>query len=307
MSHERAASLVALASLLALAGCTSSSGGAAPSVPRDRYLVEFTAAICEPIGPCCVDAGYGYDVAKCKASLATGLRQAVDDLTRDYDAALAGRCLELARTAAGACFEGGPLAALQACDRILVPTLAPGTTCVSSAQCAVPADADRAICSDGKCVAVPRGKRGDACGGTCRASASGGSECWSSSSASGPVTCWTEDGLFCGPDGACRPLAALGAACTHGACIPTAYCAADGKCASLGGPGAPCPAYDSCLAGLYCAADSRCGAVKPVGAACVDRAECESGRCDAKTGECAAETILTADLCGGTSSPVPTP
>lgn len=309
-SFPSVASAIAFASLLALPACSSSStgggGGSAP-IPQDQFVAQVGAAICDQIGPCCTSAGYTYDAAKCKEALTSSLQSQLADPLRKYDSAAGGNCVAAAKAAAPKCFaDASTLSFITACDNVVVGTVAAGGSCTSSGQCAVPAGASGASCSNGKCVLQTRGKAGDACSATCTKASNGNTDCWSSSGApTGNATyCWIEDGVACGADFKCQAVAALGQPCTYGGCVATAYCGSDQKCAARAGVGGACSGSDTCVDGTYCGSDSKCAAQKANGSTCTSSSECTSGHCDSATKKCAAETILSPEMCG---APVATP
>ena len=251
--------LLGLLGLVAFAGCGGSSdddgGSSAPPVPKEELASRSGDALCNDLGACCGAEGYAYDVAGCKQTM----QELVDGFLIDpaekegaeYDAQAAGDCLAWMQKSAKSCSFGE---APEACDRIYVGVKQTGIACESDIGCAPVPGAD--VQCEGQCLAIPRGKAGDACNGTCTDHGDG-SSC-SSSGQTGAATCWTNEGVFCGQDGTCQALLPIGAACSFEGCVSTAYCN-DGTCAPRLGAGEPCnDAWEACQAGLYCSQAGVC-------------------------------------------------
>ncbi len=301
---------LAIVAVALAAGACSSSSSAPPAAPvsLDQFAAEVGAAVCDHIGPCCAGAGLGYDAATCKSNLAASLGQELSDPKMKYDPVAGGNCVQAAKAAAATCFAS-PLAFYQACGSAFVGTVAIGGACSSSQECASGANGAVVECNgSGTCAAKVHGKAGDPCDSTCTSAASG-SSCWSfSTSGSSPpanaVSCWTNDGLTCGPTFTCQAIPQTGQACTYGSCVTGDYCGSDGKCAPKVAIGAVCASPDACVTGAYCAMTTppgTCTALKPDGATCASFAECQSGRCDSTSNTCKTDAAVDAQMCGAST------
>ena len=246
-------------------GCGGSSeddaGTSAPPVPKEELAASSGAALCTDLGACCSAEGHAYDLAKCSQTMNEVIQAFLIDPAEkegaEYDAQAAGDCLAWLRASAKSCsFGEAPVA----CDRIYVGVKQPGIACEGDIGCAPVPGAD--VYCEGECIATPRGKQGDACNGTCTDHGDGES-CSGSSSQAGAATCWTNDGVFCGQDGTCQALLAIGAPCSFEGCVATAYCS-NGTCAPRLGAGEVCAGeYDACAAGLSCSQAGVCIANEP--------------------------------------------
>jgi hypothetical protein len=249
---------IATLALALAAGCSSSStvtGSTGTPVPQDQFTTQLGNAVCDDIGPCCTAVGLAYDAAKCRQSLAASIGAQLADPLRSYDPIAGGNCVAVAGAAAKGCFTDAT-AFIAQCGKVIVGNVAAGGACSSSGQCAVPAGADYASCTAGKCAVKKHGKAGDPCDSSCRKTSSGGTSSSSSSSTTptaDAASCWREDNLSCGADGKCEASGAIGSACVYGSCVATGYCGSDGKCAAKGAAGAACAGFDACLDGNYCA------------------------------------------------------
>lgn len=158
-------------------------------------------------------------------------------------------------------------------------TVAPGGSCESTSECKTPAGAERAECDFdssgqvGTCVALTRGKAGDACRLTCTQQGSSGWACsGGSGSSEATALCYTDDGVWCADSGTCEALTPIGGACGYQDCVAGAFCDA-GQCVAQRPPGSACQDDDECQGG-YCADTEVCTAFKGPGDACVDWDEC---------------------------------
>lgn len=286
----------------------STDSGSAP-VARDAFVGKFTDAICGKLEPCCREESYPFDREACAAAAGEGVLSIIANPAVKYDAAAAGRCLEAVSAAVARC--GDPSGASSACERVFEGTKGAGAACESSAECASPAGGS-AYCSEdgsgqGACVVSPRGTRGAACDATCTEMASGTS-CMSGGPANGggagvapDTSCYTNDGLYCGSEGKCAPLRAVGESCdtTQESCVDSAWCA-QGTCVARVAVGASCEGSRACELTAYCDDSGKCQAKRPDGAACSSGEACEGDRCEA--GKCGGSGIASPELCGGSAS-----
>lgn len=284
--------------LAAFVGCGGSSSGGggtnATPVAKENFAGELAKALCTNIGPCCQQAGYTHDAAKCTALLEGVYKNMVAGAVQ-YDAQKGGECVAYAASIVKNC---GAEPAEGPCDGVVAGTIPEGGKCQTSAECIVPPKGD-ADCDNGVCVQVPRGKAGDGCSGTCTESGST-TTCGGGGTSGGNALCFTNDGLACGADGKCAALAKVGETCTGDDCVAAAYCDySSEKCVTRAAIGGACQDSQQCAAGAHCAAD-KCAAAKPDGAACVDWDECASGDCEA--GKCGPQGLASPQLCSGSTS-----
>ena len=274
--------------LVLLVGCSSSDEGAAAPVPIEQFPQQFSSALCEAIGPCCLDAALPYVAATCK-------RSATEDLTsqvtyaegkRKYDAAAAGECLSQYKAALAKCQLPSDLTG-GACSRVFKGTLPTGATCnYERDECAVGYCQESnvngtlvATCVAGSSAApLPEGGRCD----------DGRSRC--------------AEGLYCTLLGLCAKKVPLGGTCVDNYdCQKGAYCAGqDGVCTAQHDSG-PCVSSLACSDGSYCSPfdsfnDGECLKKKPDGYACRASEECLNGICN---GTCGPAEAATATSCAG--------
>jgi hypothetical protein len=305
--------LGAIIATIAIPACGGSSegGGSAAPIPQDQLAARTAAAVCDNIGSCCQKNGWAYDAAACKQAYQTFIQAILVDPAMKggvtYDAQAAGTCVSAISSIAANCGDG---ALPDACERIYVGTKPEGAACEHDLECAAPPGGD-ADCSTNEldeqvCVQEPRGKPGDGCSGTCTQEGnitfcSGGG---TGGTSGGPARCFTNDGLYCGDDGKCQALIAVGGACQYDGCVSGAFCL-DGMCAAKLGAGADCSfnSWEACGDGLYCEdTSSTCAAKKPDGAACGSYDEC-LGECDSASGKCVPGDFVSPELCSDTFSP----
>jgi hypothetical protein len=297
---------LSVSTLFAFAACSGStssgSGAAADPIPEDQLLRAYAAAICNNIGSCCEVEGFVHDQNKCGEVVLEELELPnTADGRVVYDANAAGACVRATAEAAKNCRE---IFAVE-CDDVFKGTLAPGEACTSSIECAS-AGVDEVRCEyESKvCVVSPRGAVGDGCGATCNETESGGIECSGSGGSTGgpepgPADCYKNDGLACGADYKCTPLAGLGEPCSYDGCVEGATCGAGGVCVALASVGEPCEWFDSCVDTAYCGPEQVCSSRKADGAACGDYDECQNACVE---GTCRKEPIVSAELCAGLPS-----
>jgi hypothetical protein len=272
-----------------LVGCSSSDEGASPPLPIEQFPQQFSSALCEAIGPCCLDAALPYVAATCK-------RSATEDFTNQvtyaegklkYDAAAAGECLSQYKAALAKCQLPTELTA-SACAGIFKGALATGAACnVRLNECAVGYCQESLDASGnyvGKCVAdagsgsapVPEGGRCD-------------------------ISPNCAEGLYCTFDSLCAKTIPLGGTCAdYYACQKGTYCTSEGVCAAQhdSGPCGGATDFDACSDGSYCSSlDSfsggECLKKKPDGYSCRSREECLNGLCNGTCGPASAATTTT--------------
>lgn len=327
-SMTAAALLAALATLATLAtGCGSGGDGSGKTValpiPLTNYCSTVADDVCNRVVPCCTAAGFGSDLATCKAQESAACDARVAAAQKSglvYDAQAAGTCL----ASSGIFFDGcaattlthwAEMPAQEACTHVFVGRAQTGDRCGADADCAAIAGA-RVGCSKsggavtGTCVKIPLAKIGSACSLTPDApfvDCEDGAECVTppgrSSICRGPVpqnapcgpdTGSCADGLACdGIQQKCLPPAGPGEACSR-------PCAKDLVCTYAGSDGSstcqPLPVKGEKCSG-QCAGSARCilgvcDDPHAIDAPCNNPSDCASGFCDYKyyagTPKCAA-------------------
>jgi len=296
-----------LALLLGVVGCGGSSSKGAPAT-IDEFLDRFVTELCT-INVAC---GSMPDMATCRASLqieTTDLLTVKADIAAGkirYDGAKAGACLDYAhRLYSSGCTRSATAdtSGNDACEVVLVGTVANGGACFLSTECASARcqQADTAClpahqCCAGTCVAKPAPIPA---GADCSASlpdqnCAEGSYCLTTATSTTP-TCLVPSKvvgtpcsslfdcaspLFCDADpstgtGTCQRAAASGAACNSdvlfGSCddLREVCSTATGTCTPRGAVGAACDPLQtlSCLSYAECIG-STCVALSPERGAC---------------------------------------
>lgn len=185
----------------------SPGGGLATPIQLEDLPAAYAAALCNNITGCCQQAGVPHDPGVCRTTLESELDDIigyVDSNAVEYNALAAGACVEAIAAAAKSCDFNieAPV-----CDEVFIGKKPEGAACNDDLECTVPSGGD-ADCEDNVCVVEKRGKQGDACDMTCEENESS-TVCMSSSDT--PVvnvTCYRNDGLYCGET--CKPLIAEG-------------------------------------------------------------------------------------------------
>lgn len=307
-----------------LGGCGgSTSGTGSGPVPRSQFASRFASAVCDNIGGCCRKAGYPYDANTCNKAIVASDSKLFPTTGVTYNAQAAGKCLDAISAAMASCKGLGDLSATS-CEQVFTGNKAAGQSCTNSGECASVANSDVSCSSTmtlepdggmtttpGVCVVTPRGKQGDRCDSTCTSSGngsgcssgaisgSGGGDAGGSSATR--ASCYTNDGLYCGKNGVCDPLIAIGQPCPdYAGCVDGAYCD-KGTCRAKLGAGSPCTSSDDCKDGTYCPysgspASRTCQNKKPDGAACQSFQECKN---DCVSGTCTAPGGISPGLCSG--------
>jgi hypothetical protein len=271
--------LGAMLACACLSGCKSEDD--AKPIAQADLPAAAAHAVCESFGSCCSKASFTFDSTNCVAARTAEYQQiwgTDSSANSTYDAQAAGDCLAAFKAVAQCGQAEG--SGNDSCEKILVGKLAAGQPCVSSAECAKPANGD-ASCSDAngtktcqvyQSTPVTRGTEGQACSTDC-ADANSCSIFSSPGSAPGTtpmalVACYRSEGLFCDA-GTCGKLKALGQTCAG---------------------------FNSCVAGAFCDnSTSRCTAPHPNGAVCQSNNECQSDNCN--TGVCGGASGVTQAEC----------
>lgn len=279
------------------AGGAGGSGAAVvdgpPIASADSFRSQLASAVCAEFADCCDQEGITIMQAAC-AELVNSASSA-EDLT--YDAEAAGDCLATMRTLSSC----DALAQPDVCKRVFQGSAALGEPCTNDVECA-PVEGGTVSCGfDDTCEAELRGVADDACTATCTEDAATGStSCWGSGAQGEPgeptTSCFTNDGLYCGPGNTCAVLVAEGGDCSGGRqCAEGLECRSgdDARtCQPLPALGEACGS--ECAEG-YCpdGADAVCTAFTELGGACDPEtfsdpcgpgAACgESGMCEASS------------------------
>jgi hypothetical protein len=261
------------------AGGTSGGEGGVQTVQgspigsAESYRQQLGTAVCGELTACCSEFGIAVAAQAC-AALASSAGTA-EGLIYDPDAA--GDCLATVRTLDGcAVLEQPPV-----CSAVFVGTKTTGEACAEDDECA-PVAGGLASCGfDEVCIAEVRGAAGDACASTCTEETQGAFAGTTCSGGGGQdadpsqpsVSCFTNDGLFCGSEGACAAVAQLNEDCAGGA-----RCADGLDCRSNEADARVCQPYpmvgESCFgecADGYCLRGddgSMCTAFVELGGAC---------------------------------------
>jgi hypothetical protein len=287
--------------------CGSSESG--PPVPIDDLPRLIADAFCNNIGPCCEQAGFPHDPAQCHATTENGARGQIEKIRMQpaigYDPVAARGCVDVYVSVMQACTGQGQIEA--ACRRVFFGTLQPGQTCASNGEC-IPGATCHGTSGGRQCVDSKelRGKLGQMCSATCTefengsgsCSGSGGAGGQGGSSGSPPVSCYTNDGLYCDGSNACATVPGIGQACMTGLqCGAQAFCD-NGICAAKRTSGSCGEFNDGCADTAYCEWNTQqCHPRKPTGASCATSVECATDACVA--GACRAPTIASAESCRG--------
>jgi hypothetical protein len=286
--------------------CGSAESG--PPVPIDDFPRLLADAVCNNIGPCCQQAGFPHDQAECHATLENGARGEIEKIRMQpaigYDPAAARDCVDAYGPVMQACTGQRQIEA--ACRRVFFGTLQPGQTCTGSGEC-IPGATCHLSNGGKQCVDSKelRGKLGQMCSVTCTEFENGSGSCSGSGGAGGqgggspPVSCYTNDGLYCDSSNACATVPGIGQACMTGIqCGAQAFCD-NGTCVAKRTSGSCGQRSDGCADTAYCEwSTQQCYARRPTGAPCATSVQCTIG--DGCTGgACRAPTIASAESCRG--------
>jgi hypothetical protein len=290
-------------------------------VAYDDLWAAVADAYCTGIAGCCQAADLPFDLESCKQereSILEAFTASFEELSFEYDPVAAASCLRVYQRTTAACVEDSD-AVDAACDAVFQGQLADGQPCESTEECSETGSTCEGIqyseddlfnpIAPGICAPNPleiHGEAGDPCRATCTGPAQ---ECYSSvgSEVIGGVACYAADGLFCEITsfdqlGACRELAAEGAACTSDdTCEPGMYCAYDmvtfmTRCQPKVDSG-PCTSFSACVDGSYCDAAGMCQPKRAAGEPCLSFDDCISEECTPE-GVCAGY-ISETDCSGG--------
>lgn len=307
--------------LLGACGGSSSSKPSEPGHPQSaaELAASFTDAVCSARNNCCTEQDIDFDLEDCKAQLGPD----IEDEFSEFE----GLRVVFDPDAAASCIAGWanvfcphePIVSdpKDACDHVFRGLQQLGQPCEREAECAE-TDGHWPACALGKCTAVNepvRPREGDACGGTCLASAPDFDECEAPRyepsdlpvSDPGAPLCRTEDGLGCwssadGPS-TCQPLAKVGESCAGNShhCDQDGFCNVEtGLCEARHDSGECNPQASVCTTDTVCDPE-RLECVPRLlgyGEACEADAECASDRCR-PTGTCG--VTLTAEQCEATT------
>jgi hypothetical protein len=166
--------------------------------------------------------------------------------------------------------------------------VAGGEVCRSSAEC-VSTDRSRGVCQvvedDGICSFPGRAAgAGERCAGDCDE----GLEC-NATAAGMDGFCYRDTGLTC-TDGACEPLAAVGAPCSgFGSCVDGATCTG-ATCVALAGLGGACMTSSNCRPEHYCSSGACAERVLP-GSPCPTSDSCQGTCIDGRCADIVLETL----------------
>lgn len=299
---------------LALAGCGGGSEGTSP-VAVDDFAKAIADAVCGNVGPCCRLEGHAFDSNACHTKAEEQLGKFVTQGKAEgitYDADAAGQCVAEYANVARSC--GEPQSIEATCRKVFRGTKMAGESCSSGIQCMsghCGPDGNELKCDPKQDLGLRR-KKGESCEGTCTKYDDNVETC------GGPIPpggvsppnerpgCYTNDGLFCGPDFTCQTIPALGEACTVGSpCAGDAFCQA-GTCAPKRSTGTCSDASDACASSAFCDFTSRqCLPRKGAGEPCSSGSECQSPNLCLSSGDapsagtCKRPTVATEDICLG--------
>ena len=241
--------------------------------PHDEATARtLAAAICDPFADCCTKAGLVEDHAACETAVAGFLQRYVDHaeaVGAVPDLAALPACRDAIKLATPTCADlsedSGMLLVLNtawqsACFRLVGGALPAGAACLSSLDCAQPANgyglcSIKASATEGHCESVTFVEAGAPC------------------SSSGP---------------------------THAECAPRPNLQCIGTCVEGHKLGEPCFGRLTCTNDLWCDGTNHCLARLPPGAACDGLHDsCQTpGRCEPTTKTCVALAPLAA-ACSG--------
>lgn len=279
------------------------------SVPGDVAKADFTsvlgAVFCEHAQRCCQAAHYALDEAACKRHIVE-IWPEIDDPNTVYYPAAAGDCARTQERELLTCFDR-TLVIAEACRAVTTGTVPVGGECTAAYQCAKPTGRETMLCTAGRCeVWSRRQAKGEPCESSCfeRYDRAGFACTLLPSDAAAPdaasQTCFTRDGVACGPAGTCVTVPAVGEACWGpGTCAPNAFCGPASVCVALSGPGGACTGLpDECVSGQRCV-NAVCVNWAAFGEPCAG-GDCMSGTCDASTRTCgSSDSVGWRGLCAG--------
>ncbi|MBX3210348.1 MAG: hypothetical protein KF764_35275 [Labilithrix sp.] len=283
----------------------ASSGAAGSASAASDFAEAYARALCDNAGPCCKEARYDHDAARCRAAVVTSIRATLEPFEGGVFNSKTGEALvadiEKMVTSCTEPAEGSAEAKALALKFFSLYTAtgtgAPGASCRKQNDCAPIAGA-RTLCAmdlssdgaSGRCTAYRPASEGMRCFdddvfelGNC------GFDDYTG----------TGEAFYCdATEKVCRSRVALGGACSDSEeCAKGSWCL-DGKCAPLSLANERCTSFSDCATGLRCDSDaSVCVPLKKGGEACEMADECASSRCG--EGRCAAISLLTSGACSG--------
>jgi len=286
-----------------------------------EFIRQFADSVCNGFNKCCGEQGFAFDAAACPATIAS---QITPELTKlemlqvDWDPDAAARCIQDYSDAV--CGERVVADLKRNCSLMFRGRVAAGQPCTDEAECGA-APGGTAHCdlaATGLCsieAGATRGKRSEACNGTC--TLDDGTACanglYNQNTAPGADTlplCSKSEGLQCSPDAVlgwnCQPLLAIGDSCANnlGGCSQGAFCNVDTSVCTAQLPlgAASCARFDAaCQPPAVCDYQTdECAALKLNGESCDSSStNCQSGYCNA-AGVCS-RPELAASLCADPS------
>lgn len=276
--------------LVLAAGCGKSvggggGGGSAAPVARADFAPQAAKTFCDSFADCCNAQSYPVNAQTCTSQLSSYFEQAWLELGQKtvYDAQAAGDCLAALR-AHVQCGSAEDDVIEAACERVFRGNVKLGQPCDSSNECEQPANGharcDQADINSvqGVCTLEQAGvhaKAGEGCIGSCS-----GGDC---------------DSIALPSPGGGDPQPAVNSFCYRAEGL---YCGIDQVCIPLAQAGEPCEAYEGCADGLFCASDtSTCSARRPDGSACESDSNCLNGDCNG--GFCQARQPDASDCANG--------
>ncbi len=310
-----ARSLPLLAFLLGSAcGKVTDDSSDPAATPEAEFASQFVDLVCGGQRACCERGSHSLNEAACRARTAAATTKRQEEASRagqSYDPLLGEQCLGLLRQIFTSCQETNDQEVEEKCDILFHGTKKQGEECQGNEcgrapdgtllRCARPSlsGSTGSTCqpiSEREAQEGPRGKAGEACGTTCTTDEHGGGEC---SAMGDGVTCYTNDGLFCGGQH-CTALLAAGSACQRTEfCIAGFHCAvpcalSDPTCSQTGvceadpAIGSPCQGLQDCSQDAFCEASGQlCTAKKAAGQPCgADSQKCGTLPCEGGDDEC---------------------
>jgi hypothetical protein len=266
MHHARSWLVV----LLLLSACgsdgtnasTGGDGGMSGGADAGASIDALRAAFCKSVRACCAAAGSKPDpLANCESEFdrQIPLVGLVAKGTVLLDGAKLSACLPRLEEQSRTCRPPEDI-----CVEAFSATLAEGAACDRADECIktidrpiaclktnVTADAGRPL---GVCRAVPIGKSGEPCAGSCTKGRICGGTISTFESDPLLTVCREDDALYCDSTRHCASVLADGVSCTGSSgttgCASTSYCNA--VCTPRKAEGSACTSYSECRAGMDC-------------------------------------------------------